>query len=748
MPWIARNDHPLPPEIPEWNGRVGGPIDEVGRAFYERIAFRYEDRHSVRFRTTISTPVPESAIITGVGLGLFELHVNGVEIDAGHCLKPVKTLYQDHVAVRSYNIGALLRPGENVIGIECAHGWFSPKSRWRGWRMPWNGIPCANLTLTLSFPGGVIETFETDASWRWAPGYTISSCIYDGETTDLRNNPPASVWAAPGFDDGAWQPVALVDPPVRNIVPALAPDNAVHETLAPVCTLFLEDGRVVYDFGQNIAGRIRLTSGDRILHCAIRHTEEILSDGGADDRSLWGADQRDDLWLDPHSTYAPRFTIHGFRYAELTRLDGTPLPERVVAEFVYADVPSIGTFECGHPLLNHIHACTVRSQKGCLQMGVPVDCTQRPERLGWLGDAHVVVSEAMDNFDLRDFHAGWLRGIAAQQAPSGDIPHVSPRPSVHGDICWSAGYVFILWEHYRRYGDLAILREHLPHVRRYLAYLASTRRPDGSLPPSRYGDWYSHAQLSRDPAWRKGAPAVASSAYYHRLLSILFQMESLLDETHTLLPPAVFDPGTEPESEAGSRIAALALRLACDFIPGAERPAALDALRAELASAGYHVLCGILGTQALFQVLGEAGDADTAFRLLTAEGVPGYAAMLKDKTTLCEEWSAKSGSFNHVMFGSVDAWFHEYLCGIQIDYTYPETPILLRPQPVPECRWARATRRLPDGGLISSEWELTPDGQVRYTFKIPAGHNVRLFVDGVDCGVITAGVHTHVSQSI
>ncbi len=742
MPWIARDDQPLPAEIPEWNAHQGGPIDDVGRAFYARIAFRYEDRRSIRFRKTcVLRDSVKRATLSGTGLGLFELHVNGVEIDAVHCLKPVKTLYQDHVVFYAYDVTGIVRSGENVIGIECAHGWFSPKTRWRGWRMPWHGIPCATFTLVIDFSDGSSQTFETDDSWRWAPGYTVASCLYDGETTDLRNNPSASVWAASGFDDQSWQPVAVIPPPTKRLVPALAPDNTVHETLEPVHTRFLEDGRVIYDFGQNITGRVRITAGNGILHCAIRHAEEILPDGGVDDRSLWGADQRDDLWLDPHNTYAPRFTLHGFRYAELTRLDGTPLPTKVVAEFVYADVPAIGTFECGHPLLNHIHDCTVRSQKGCLQMGVPIDCPQRPERLGWLGDAHVVASEAMDNFDLCDFHAGWLRGIAAQQAPSGDIPHVSPRPSVQGDICWSAGYVFMVWEHYRRYGDLEILREHLPHVRRYLAYLDSTRRSDGSLPPSRYGDWYSYAQLTHDPAWRKGSPDVVVSAYHHRLQTILFRMESLLDE-----PPSgrlATVPAPVPESEAGSRIAALALRLACGLVSESERSDVLDSLRAELAAADYHIPCGILGTQALFQALGEVGDADTAFRLLTAEGAPGYAAMLKDRTTLCEEWPARGGSFNHVMFGSVDAWFHEYLCGIQIDYTRPDTPILLCPQPVADCRWARATRQLPDGGIVASSWESISDGRIRHTFEIPTGHTARLVLGGWDAGVLSAGTHSY-----
>lgn len=54
-------------------------------------------------------------------------------------------------------------------------------------------------------------------------------------------------------------------------------------------------------------------------------------------------------------------------------------------EYTIRAVAQTGTFDCGSDLINKIHRCTLQSQLCNVQMGVPTDDTQRPERLGWGG---------------------------------------------------------------------------------------------------------------------------------------------------------------------------------------------------------------------------------------------------------------------------------------------------------------------------------------------------------------------------
>ena len=71
-------------------------------------------------------------------------------------------------------------------------------------------------------------------------------------------------------------------------------------------------------------------------------------------------------------------------------------------------------------------------------------------------------------------------------------------------------------------------------------------------------------------------------------------------------------------------------------------------------------------------VLSDNGYADLAFQLVTQTTYPGWGYMVKEgATTMWERWEylTETGmnSQNHIMLGSVDAWFYRFLAGIQID---------------------------------------------------------------------------------
>jgi hypothetical protein len=77
------------------------------------------------------------------------------------------------------------------------------------------------------------------------------------------------------------------------------------------------------------------------------------------------------------------------------------------------------------------------------------------------------------------------------------------------------------------------------------------------------------------------------------------------------------------------------------------------------------------------------------------------------------------------MLGHAEAWFHEWLGGIQIDLTRPPPQqIAIRPTPVGDVTWARASH---DSvlGRITSEWERSR-GRFRLSVSVPARAVVHL----------------------
>ena len=92
------------------------------------------------------------------------------------------------------------------------------------------------------------------------------------------------------------------------------------------------------------------------------------------------------------------------------------------------------TFECSHPLVNRLVENSIWSQKGNF-LGIPTDCPQRDERLGWTGDAQVFAGTAAYLGEVQGFFRKWVRDLMVDQREDGAVPHVCPdgRSRHHSD---------------------------------------------------------------------------------------------------------------------------------------------------------------------------------------------------------------------------------------------------------------------------------------------------------------------------
>ncbi len=80
-----------------------------------------------------------------------------------------------------------------------------------------------------------------------------------------------------------------------------------------------------------------------------------------------------------------------------------------------------GWFECSDPLINRLHENVVWSMRGNF-LGIPTDCPQRDERVGWTGDIQVFSSTASYLYDVAGFLFSWLADLAAEQKSHGVVP--------------------------------------------------------------------------------------------------------------------------------------------------------------------------------------------------------------------------------------------------------------------------------------------------------------------------------------
>ena len=332
-------------------------------------------------------------------LGVYEAQVNGT-VAGDHVMAPGWTSYGHRLRYQTFDVTHLLHEGRNALGVMLGDGWYRGRLGYGGGRRNIYGDRLALLAqLEIDYADGTTERVVTDQTWRAARGPITGSDIYDGESYDARLERPG--WAAPGFDDRDWPAVTCLERDLATLVAPSGPPVRRTETVRPVEISTSPTGRTLVDFGQNLVGRLRINvqgpSGQTIT---LRHAE-VLEGGELCTRTLRSALATDCYTLrgGGPETWEPRFTFHGFRYAEVEGWPGTLTAGDIWAVVCHSDLERTGWFECSDPLLNRLHENVVWSMRGNF-LDVPTDCPQRDERLGWTGDIQVFSPTACFLYDF------------------------------------------------------------------------------------------------------------------------------------------------------------------------------------------------------------------------------------------------------------------------------------------------------------------------------------------------------------
>ncbi|RIJ50536.1 hypothetical protein D1614_00950 [Maribellus luteus] len=731
----------------EWKGKWIGrgiakaPLNEEG--FYQEKIEVDADGDSIKYNGTSLLLRKEiqlaktvsKALVNVSGLGFYEFSINGKRV-GDRVLNPAKTNYTQLVLFDTYEVSELLDKGENVLGIMVGNGWFDPIPKWWSWRMQWFGEKQAMLNMHITYKDGSTEVITTDNTWKIADGPIRHHCIYDGETYDATKE--IADWGKPGFDDSKWESAKNVEAPKGKFTAQIMPAIKRVETIKPLSVTYPNDSISVVNFGQNFSGWVRIKVRTERGQKTIIRFAENSKDGMIDTKSNDKAVTTDTYIAkgEKEEIFEPRFTYHGFQYVEVSGLPYQLEAEDIEAVVVHSAVEQTGSFECSNEQINNIHKAVLWSYRSNL-MGYPTDCPQREERLGWIGDAHVVAEAGIYNFEVNQFYNKWLDDIRVNQDKNnGYIPYIAPRPISNGDpaFSWSSGYHLIAWYHYLYYGDKKILEENYEAMKKYVDYL-STLADKYILPNDKYGDWVSPLD-----GWKRGTPASISTGYYYYNSSIVAKAAKILgnnedSKTYGTLSENIktafyqhFYNAETKNYEEGSQFSN-SFALFLGLVPESEKEAVLNNLVNDIVNThDTHLTTGILGTKYLMELLSREGRSDVAWALATQTTFPSWIDMLKDRTTLSEKWD-KSGSSNHVMLGSIDSWFYQTLAGIQVQEDAPGfSEFVIKPFMPEDLSWVKASVKTVKG-TVKSEWSIK-NGNYHLNIQVPFGSEAIVYIIG------------------
>ena len=386
-----------------------------------------------------------------------------------------------------------------------------------------------------------------------------------------------------------------------------------------------------------------------------------------------------------------------------------------------------------------------RSQLGNF-LTLPTDCPQRNERMGWTGDAQAYVRTGLYQADTRNFFRQWMvalradQGIGDDRNVPGGIGSTVPTYNRADDTSfadgttWGAAVCQVPWQLYNQFGDTQVIEENLETMMDWLNGMAFYKLDDvHPYLSSKASGLADHLALdNRTP------PDLLNNAIYIHMMEVTAIMAeavghsdyaALLRERHARAKAdwndAYVDPSTGKTRGLRGRTihtqASYATPLNFNVFSDDNRARAqhwLSVLAADPASSGptpeeaeaqkdiqervtsafgvlgsgntdfnfkpYTITTGFSGTPNILPALSRAGDAESAYRMISCTDYASWLyPVMSGATSIWERWNSyeaafsepnqnSMNSFNHFALGAVGQWMFEYQLGITANYAEGE----------------------------------------------------------------------------
>lgn len=723
--------------------------------------------------------------------GIYDFYINGRRVGNDY-FNPGETQYNKTHFYQAFDVTSYLQSGRNAAGAVLSEGWWSGAITYTGRHWNYFGDRQSLLAkLAITYEDGETEYVVTSpATWKFFNnGPVVYGSFFQGEVYDARREKAVEGWSTAAYDDSAWKAACEV-PLEGNIslesgeanprVDDYSQYNLTGQLCEPVRQVKeltaqsveeIRPGVYVYDMGQNMAGVpcIKLEGCKPGQHVYLRFAEvkypALPAYAGHEGmimlENIRGA-MAQDIYIarGGSETITPRFTLHGYRFIEITGID-RPLPLEAVKGTVLSSVGKLASYyETSNPKVNRLWENIIWSSYANL-LSIPTDCPQRNERMGWAGDISVFSRTSTYLTRGPQFLRNYLRAMRDVQRADGRFADVAPIGGGFGGMLWGSAGITIPWECYLQYRDIALLEEHYPAMKNYTQYLVDkcVNKETGIFDqgpawPGNLGDWLAPENLKNDAT-------LLWDAYFIYDLDIMRQVAGILghkddsvryaglrDERVSFFNRTYIDPATGKTRFAGQdklvdTQTSYLLPLAFGIVPDDMRSKVAGCLvntiqRANTSDDGkqcppYSLMTGFIGTAWISRVLSDCGYKDVAYRLLQQTSYPSWLYSVEQgATTIWERLNSythtdgfggnnQMNSFNHYSFGSVGAWMYNCSLGIQPDTLNPGFKhFFLKPEfdPTGAMKYARGYY---DSmyGRIASGWEVTP-GSVKYMFHVPA----------------------------
>jgi len=725
---------------------------------------RFSPSPHFRKEFTVAKPVKKATVYVS-SHGLYELNMNGKRV-GDQVMTPGWTTYGKRLQYQVYDVTDQMMKGKNAIGAYLGDGWYRGTLAWRNnWAVYGKRLGLL-LQLRIVHSDGSESLIVTDETWKGFNDAAIRMTdIYNGFTYDATKK--ITGWDMPGFDDSKWKSVITGNYRNNLVASEGSPVRKVEE-IKPLKVFRSPKGSLLVDMGQNMVGWIRLKAkGPRGTVITVRHAEVLDKYGEFYTANLRAAKVQLTLTMagtGDDEIFEPRFTFMGFRFLEIKGFPGTLTTDNITGVVVHSDMERSGIFESSSPLLNQLQHNIIWGQKGNF-LDVPTDCPQRDERLGWTGDAQAFCRTASFNYDVAPFFMKWLKDVALDQKPGGEIPDVVPdilNPQNAVTIQPSAGWgdvaLIAPWTMYQVYGDRKFLETQYQSMKKWVDYIKNKAGDSYQWKGgSKYGDWlfYHPPVNSHTAADGYTEPDFIATAYFAYSASLLAQVAGVLGKTedekayndlfnkikNVFIREYVTPAGRVGTCSQTSYILALKFNL----LPDDLKEKSAKFLVEDIKGRRNHLSTGFLGTIYICHELSRAGYNDVAYDLLLQESYPSWLYPVKmGATTIWERWDGQKpdstfqdagmNSFNHYAYGAIGDWMYRVCAGIDT-----KTPgyknLLIQPHPTPKLGFAKATYQTPYG-TAESGWE-RKDGKVVVKIRIPANSDATIYLPVDDPGKIT-----------
>lgn len=710
--------------------------------------------------------------------GLYHAKINGQRITEAE-FTPDFTSYSNYLQYQTYDVLPYLSEGENVLGVILADGWYAGRISIPGGSAQFGDRLGLLAQLEITYSDGSKQVMGTDESFHSSDSHYVYSDIFIGEKQDKTMEKTG--WDLPGYQclPPEWESVEIVDYKFDNLRAQYGEFVKPVEFLLPIDIWKVQNQAYMIDFGQVIAGRVRLK-----LYCSkgqelkLEHCE-VLNERGEFFNNIVGRNkEQTDYYVasgEKGEIFEPTFTFHGFRYVRLSGYESELLLEDISAIVLYTDMKQTGNFKTSDPEINQLWSNIQWSQKGNM-LSIPTDCPQR-ERAGWTGDLQVFAPTAAFNMDVQSYLTRWLWNLQLEQTDEGEVLNYSPAPKdIWNDLKftgtissagWGDAIIMVPWIMYQRYGDIRILEQCYPAMEKWLDFVqksAAQNKEHVTQDYQRYlwntkfhfGDWMIPSFMLGEKPQGPIASGYATkdciaTAFYAYSAGLLSEISNILGkkeraETYLNLSRKVKEAfGYAYVKESGELTVdyqgVYTIALAFNLLSHNQKKKAIERLVELIESNDFKIDTGFVSVPYIMDVLCENGFENIAYKLLFQTACPSWLYEVKNgATTIWESWEAIKPdgtvgpfSFNHYAFGCVGDWIVRHIGGvIPIEPGYKTFKV--EPHFGERLKFAE-TRYESVYGEIQVKWEVQEDHNVFLQVKVPANSAATISLTNVspDC---------------